>query len=192
MGLNALIFVFTRAYSFRGSDVPFISIVMLSNFWSLPYHYFYQTFVSHSFKTEHQSQDISYLSPFSHVYSYSESQNMNASNFFHLFFVALSQILLECFTKRIHTDYWLVNTNLNIKSCKSVRYSLRWASLTWTNYVQLCLVSMMFQLLFHRSHQASLSVTLSGLFTSLSFDSANIMTANMFGENLFLRILLPK
>ena len=56
----------------------------------------------------------------------------------------------------------------------------------------LCLVNMMFQLLFHRSHQASLSVTLSGLFTSLSFDSANIMTANMFGENLFLRILLPK
>ena len=104
--------------------------------------------------------------------------------FFHLFFVALSQIPLECFTKRIHTDYWLVNMNLNIKSFKSVRYSLRWASLTWTNYVQLCLVSMMFQLLFHRSHKASLSVTLSGLFTSLSFDNANIMAANIFRENL--------
>ena len=126
------------------------------------------------------------------TYSYSESQNMNASNFFHLFFVALSQILLECFTKRIHTDYWLVNMNLNIKSCKSVRYSLRWASLTWTNYVQLCLVSMMFQLLSHRSHQASLFVTLSGLFTSLSFDNANIMAANIFRENLVLRILMPK
>ena len=48
----------------------------------------------------------------------------------------------------------------------------------------LCLVSMMFQLLFHRSHQASLSVTLSGLFTSLSFDNANIMAANIFRENL--------
>ena len=84
MGLNALILLFTRAYCFRGFDVPFISIDMLSNFWSLPYHYFYQTFVSHSFKTEHQSQDISYLSPSSHVYSYSESQNMNASNFLSL------------------------------------------------------------------------------------------------------------
>ena len=43
----------------------------------------------------------------------------------------------------------------------------------------LCLVSMMFQLLFHRSHQASLSVTLSGLFASLSFDNANIMAAKI-------------
>ena len=56
----------------------------------------------------------------------------------------------------------------------------------------LCLVNMMFQLLFHRSHQASLSVTLSGLFTSLSFDNANIMAANIFRENLVLRILMPK
>ena len=75
MGLNALIFVFTRAYSFRGSDVPFISIDMLSNFWSLPYHYFYQTFVSHSFKTEHQSQDISYLPPSSHVFVLREPEH---------------------------------------------------------------------------------------------------------------------
>ena len=50
----------------------------------------------------------------------------------------------------------------------------------------------MFQLFFHRSHQASLSVTLLGLFTSLSSDNANIMTANMFRENLVLRILMPK
>ena len=136
MGLNALILVFTRAYYFQGSDVPFTSIDMLSNSWSLPYHYFFQIFVSHIFKTEHQSQDISYLSPFSHVYSYSESQYINASNFLSLILCGIKSNPAWMFTKRIHTDYWLVNMNLDIKSFKSVRYSLRWAFLTWTNYVQ--------------------------------------------------------